>query len=268
MAAASNAEKEVPKNILEMINKIPLEDEDENALKVSSIRYLEEDRVKIYGALEKSILKGQHVLAVECIPKDTEQEEKNKNDNDDNDDNGSLHEKIIVISNNEIDIIELEDKITMEDLSPSKLIEYTFYENGEWFLAPMSKLSLEGYRKMKFKAWKDMIENPTCEAAFKRLLNIGLITNMFDNVAFPSPEHEKDDWIVKDDHGKDVTIPRPVKRLRAWNVKKRCYQDIQSHLDGAPKPEDAEKYWNDMLNKFREQRGDDYINNLLASFKK
>eukprot|EP00486_Rosalina_sp_Unknown_P009229 CAMPEP_0201583864 /NCGR_PEP_ID=MMETSP0190_2-20130828/103694_1 /ASSEMBLY_ACC=CAM_ASM_000263 /TAXON_ID=37353 /ORGANISM="Rosalina sp." /LENGTH=264 /DNA_ID=CAMNT_0048026643 /DNA_START=18 /DNA_END=812 /DNA_ORIENTATION=+ len=259
MAQDPNAEKEVPKNILEMINKIPLEDEDENALKVSSIRYLEDDRIKIYGVLNESILKGEHVLAVECLPKDAD-EAKQKDDDDDT----TLQEKVIVISNNEVDIIELEDKITMEDLSPSKLIEYTFYENGPWFLAPMSQLSLEGYRKMKFKAWKEMIENPTCEAAFKRLLKIGLITNMFDNVAFPSPENEKADWIVKDDHGKDVTIPRPVKKLRAWNCNKRCYKDVQAHLDGAPKPEDAEKYWNDMLNKFKDERGDEYINNLVG----
>lgn len=246
---------EVPKNILEMINKIPLEDEDENALKVSSIRYLEEERIKIYGVLNESILKSQHVLSVECLGKDENLDELK--------DDTILQEKIIVVNKNEIDIIELEDKITMEDLSPSRLIEYTFNDK-EWLLAPMSKLSLEGYRKIKFKAWKEMIENPTCKAAFKRLLQIGLITNMFDNVAFPSPENEKSDWIVKDDHGKDVQIPRPVKKLRVWNCNKRCYDDIEAHLDGAPKDDDADKFWNDMLNKFKKQYGDQYINNLIG----
>eukprot|EP00483_Globobulimina_turgida_P001465 UN01467 len=213
----------------------------------------------MYGSLCESIVKGEHVLAVECLRKDEADDIKNE-DKD-------MYEKIIVISSSDIDIVELEDKITMEDLSPSSLIEYTFYNNGPWFLAPMSLLSLEGYRKTKFKNWKNMIENPTCEAAFKRLLNIGLITSMFDHVAFPSPEEEKKDWMVKDDHGKDVIIPRPVNGLRVWNVKQRCYRPVQAHLDGAPDQKDAGKYWENMLNSFREQRGVDYINDLLASFK-
>ena len=91
---------------------------------------------------------------------------------------------------------------------------------------------------------------------------------MFDHIAFPSPDNEKKDWMVKDDHGKDVVIPRPVQGLRVWNVKERGYESVQSHLDGAPQAEDAQKYWETMLDSFRAQRGADYINNLVASFKK
>eukprot|EP00484_Ammonia_sp_Unknown_P019196 CAMPEP_0197034318 /NCGR_PEP_ID=MMETSP1384-20130603/12470_1 /TAXON_ID=29189 /ORGANISM="Ammonia sp." /LENGTH=258 /DNA_ID=CAMNT_0042464233 /DNA_START=56 /DNA_END=832 /DNA_ORIENTATION=+ len=257
---AAPAAKEVPQNVQDTINKLPLEDEDENKLTVTAVRYLEEERVKIYGALSDSIQTGEHVLAVECVKKDEADDAKIEDK--------EVSEKIIVIANNEVDIVELEDKITMEDLSPSKLIEYTFYENGPWFLAPMSLLSLEGYRKTKFSAWKQMIEHPTCEAAFKRLLGIGLITNMYDHVAFPSPEEEKKDWIVQDDHGKDVVIPRPVKALRCWDVKNRCYKPVQAHLDGAPQPDEADKYWKDMVAKFKEERGDEYIDKLLASFQK
>ena len=257
MALAANAQKEVPQNIKDVINKLPLEDEDENQLKAVSVRYLEEERVKMYGVLCPSVSSGEHVLAVECVKKEEEEKEET-----------IKVEKIIVIDGGEVDMVELEDKITMEDLPPSSLIEYTFYDNGPWFLAPMSLLSLEGYRKTKFANWKNMIENPTCEAAFKRLLNIGLITNMFDHVAFPSPENEKKDWIVQDEHGKDVVIPRPVKGLRVWNVNNRKYKQVQAHLDGAPQSEEAQKYWNEMLDKFREQRGKDYIDNLLKSFKK
>eukprot|EP01083_Nonionella_stella_P003676 10580_1 len=256
--AANDAEKEVPQNIKEMVQKIPLEDEDENALKAINIRYVEEARIKIYGPLCPSIANGQHVLSVECALADADAKEEEK----------ELSEKIIVIDDTDIDVVELEDKITMEDLSPSALIEYTFYEEGPWMLAPMSLVSLEGYRKSKFTNWKNMIENPHCEAAFKRLINIGLITDMFDHVAFPSPEHEKKDWMVKDDHGKDVVIPRPVKGLRVWDVKGRCYKKVEAHLDGAPDAKEAEKYWEDMLNGFRAKQGADYINGLLASFKK
>eukprot|EP01084_Bolivina_argentea_P097723 175672_1 len=260
MAQAPNAEKEVAQSIKDIISKMPLEDEDENALKVQSVRYLEESRIKIYGVQVESITKGEHVLAVECVPMDDSDDIKQEDK--------QLSEKIIIINANDAEIVELEDKITMEDMSPSSLIEYTFSENGVWFLAPMSAFSLEGYRKTKFANWKNMIENPTCEAAFKRLLNIGLITNMFDHVAFVSPENEKKDWEVKDDHGKTVIIPRPVHSLRIWDVKKRCYKEVQSHLDGAPDAKDAPKYWEEMVNKFKSERGDDYINNLSASFKK
>eukprot|EP01084_Bolivina_argentea_P089767 161896_1 len=257
--AENNDQKKVPQNICDMVSKLPLEDIDENKLKITSIRYLEEQRKNIYLPLCKQMAKSEHILSVECVRSDEADDIKNEDK--------EMYEKILVISSSDIDIIELEDKITMEDLSPSSLIEYTFYMNGPWFLAPMSELSLVGYRKTKFSNWKHMIENPTCEAAFKRLLNIGLITNMFDHVAFPSPQHEINDWMVKDDHGKDVVIPRPVKGLRIWNVKNRCYKQVQSHLDGAPNEKDAQKYWENMLNQFRDQRGVDYIDNLLASFK-
>ena len=155
MAQASNAEKEVPSGVQEIVKKMPLEDEDENALKVQTIRYLEESRVKIYGGQYEAVLKGENVLAVECVPMDDSDDIKQEDK--------ELKEKIIIVSSSDAEVVELEDKITMEDMSPSSLIEYTFYENGPWFLAPMSLFSLEGYRKTKFKNWKNMIENPTCE---------------------------------------------------------------------------------------------------------
>jgi len=238
--------------------KLPLTDIDENKLKVVDIRYLEDDRKAIYGVLSEEIQGADHVLAVECVL-DTEDEDAKEEDE-------GKCEKVITISGDEVEEVELEDKITMEDMNPSELVEYTF--SDQWMLAPMSLPSMVGYRGMKFKHWKGMIEQPVCEAAFKRLLNIGLITNMFDNVAFPSPEEEKKDWIVQDEHGKDHQIPRPVKALRVWNVKERCYKEVSAHLDGAPTADEAPKYWEDMLHKFKMQRGEDYINELFASFKK
>ena len=260
MAQAPDAVKQVPDGVKEIVQKLPLTDIDENALSVVDIRYLEDDRQARYAALCEDVDMGSadHVLSVECVKAeeadDAKIEDKEK------------FEKIIAITGDDVDVVEMEDKITMEDLCPSELIEYTFAD--QWMLAPMSLASLEGYRKMKFANWKHMIENPVCEAAFKRLLNIGLITNMFDHVAFPSPEDEKKDWIVQDEHGKDVAIPRPVKALRVWNVKERCFKDVKAHLDGAPSADEAAKYWEGMLAKFRNERGEDYINDLLASFKK
>ena len=125
------------------------------------------------------------------------------------------------------------------------------------------------YRKKKFKVWKDQLIKPVCEAAFKRLLCKGLVTTIFDPYCFAIPEDEKKDFIVKDDHGNDVELPRPVKRLRIWNVKKRAYDEVKARLDGddVPKEADEEEYWQAMLEEFRQTRGIDYINGLLASFK-
>ncbi len=44
---------------------------------------------------------------------------------------------------------------------------------------------------------------------------------MFDNNIFSSPDDEINEWKVKDNNEKMVNIPRPVKFLRKWNVKKR-----------------------------------------------
>ena len=201
---------------------------------------------------------ADHVLAVECVKSDEADDAKIEDT--------EKIEKIIAISGDDVNLIELEDKITMEDLCPSELIEYTFSDH--WMLAPMSLESLEVFRKTKFANWKHMIENTDCEATFKRMLNVGLITNMFGYISFPSPENEKKEWIVQDEHGKDVVIPRPVKGLRIWNVKDRHYEAVEAHLDGAPSADEAAKYWEDMLAKFRNERGEEYINDLLASFKK
>jgi len=254
MAQAPDADQ-IPENIKSAIGVMELVDIDENKLRVMDIRILEADRKEIYGALSEEISSADLVLAVECVKEEGDEKEEEVR-----------IEKVITVTGDDLEVVELEDKITMEDLSPSELIEYTFSEH--WMLAPMSLPSLEGYRKMKFANWKHMIEHPVCEAAFKRLLNIGLITNMFDHVAFPSPEEEQKDWVVQDEHGKDVVIPRPVKALRVWSVKDRCYSAVAAHLDGAPAADEAPKYWNDMLSKFKNERGEDYINDLLASFKK
>jgi len=260
--------KAVPEDIQNTVNSMSFTDWNDNELKVTSIRFLEEHRLKIYGAKSESIRTAQYVLSVECIPDDDE--DSDCDDDDDDDEDQELTETIVVINDEGKGIvIQMEDKIMMDDVSPSALVEYTFdTERGEWMLAPMGLMSLEGYRRSKFQNWKHMIEHPVCEAAFKRLLNIGLITNMFDHVAFPSPEHEEKEWIVKDEHDRDVVIPRPVKALRIWNVKNRGYDTVRAHLDGAPKEEEAEAYWEEMVRKFKEERGEEYIDSLLSAFGK
>ena len=239
------------------------DDEKDIEVKPTSIRLVQAERAKIYReycGLDE--VKAKYVVSVEYVSKDEGDDIKIEDK--------KTGEKIVRVSDNfdEIKEIEIEDMIQYMEISPSESVEYTFYENGPWFLSGIGKASCEGYKATKFKFWKKQIEEPECEAAFKRLLCIGLITTIYDKHCFKSPEDEKADYIVKNDQGKDVDIPRPVKRLRIWNVKTRKYDEVDPRLPGAPKKEEEEKYWEDMLNKFKETRGIDYINGLLASFKK
>ncbi len=257
----------VPDDLKEIVNALTFKDWDDNELKAQSIRFLEEDRLQRYGAKSESVRTAKHVLAVECVP---DEDSDDDSDGDDDDAESEVSECIVAIDGEgKGSVVQMDDKIMMEEVSPSSLIEYTFdTANAQWMVAPMGLMSLEGYRRSKFANWKKMIEHPVCEAAFKRLLNVGIITNMFDHVAFPSPEHEEKEWIVKDEHDRDVVIPRPVQALRVWNVKKRAYEAVRAHLDGAPKAEEAAAYWEAMVAKFKEERGEEYIDGLLAAFSK
>lgn len=39
-------------------------------------------------------------------------------------------------------------------------------------------MALEGYKATKFKNWQDMLEKPSCEAAFARMLQIGPVNRL------------------------------------------------------------------------------------------
>jgi len=82
-------------------------------------------------------------------------------------------------------------------------------------------------------------------------------------IAFPSPQEEKEQYQVRDEHGKIVEIPRPVHALRIWNAKLRKYDILSAHLDGAPSDKDAADYWKNMLQKLRDMRGAEYIDGLM-----
>ena len=75
-------------------------------------------------------------------------------------------------------VITRECAITLDDLAPSQLVEYRFDETGPWMLGNVSFLALEEYRKVKFDYWKNLMLNPTCEAAFKRMLKVGCVTSV------------------------------------------------------------------------------------------
>mmetsp|Transcript_31086 Transcript_31086/g.88736 ORF Transcript_31086/g.88736 Transcript_31086/m.88736 type:complete len:247 (-) Transcript_31086:219-959(-) len=155
---------------------------------------------------------------------------------------------------------------TYEDLSPSDCIEYSFPEEPEeWRMAQLSHDALSTYRGTKFAAWKNMMENPSCEAAFRRMLHIGVITQMFDSQVFPTPDSLKSKYQVTDERtGKLIELPHPLKGLRVWNAAKQSYDAVETQLDGAPSESDAEKWWDDFMKELAGKHGAEYIDGLLA----
>jgi len=62
-----------------------------------------------------------------------------------------------------------------------------------------------------------------------------------------------------------VNIPHPVAALRVWNANELKYDEIDPALDGAPSEADKETWWADFIKSLKEQRGDEYIEDLLAN---
>ncbi|ETO26154.1 hypothetical protein RFI_10983 [Reticulomyxa filosa] len=244
----------ISSEVASLVQKQSLTDIDGNALTIISIRPLEKERKEIYSAVISDLNEGE-VVVCECKPSD-------------NLEDGDLVERIIVVKldEKECNNIITECKISLDEFPPSGLVEYTFDEKADkarWYLSQMCLASLEHYKGNRFRLWKEMIEKPDCKATFRRLLRIGVINRMFDHVAFPSPDHEKADWEVKNDSGKIVIMPRPIQGLRQWNVSKRAYDQISPLLPGAPTDSEKEEYWKAMLVKFKEQHGEQEIADLL-----
>ena len=110
-----------------------------------------------------------------------------------------------------------------------------------------------------------MLNNPDCEAQFRRMLQCGIVINMYDKGMFPTPDALKEKYQVVDDkNGKTIDLPHPVAALRVWNAEKQAYDDVSPHLDGAPTAEEKDAAWAKILDDFRESRGHEYINDMLA----
>ncbi|CAK0853435.1 unnamed protein product [Prorocentrum cordatum] len=154
-------------------------------------------------------------------------------------------------------------QITYEDLTPSECVEYRFEEDPSWTMAQLSLDALEHYRTMKFDAWKQMLLKPTCEAQFRRMLQLGVITRLFDPVVFPTPEAQKEKYKVVDEKtGKPIELPHPVSELRVWSASDGKYKEIDAHLAGAPAEGEAAAWWKGLLEQLRAEHGDEYISSL------
>jgi len=157
-------------------------------------------------------------------------------------------------------------QITYEDLSPSDCIEYTFAEApNDWKMAQLSLEALENYRSQKFEAWKGMLAEPTCEAQFRRMLQIGCVAKLYDPHVFPTPEAQKETFQVTDERtGKLIELPHPVKELRIWNAETNSYTAVDTQLDGAPSEDQKEEWWSNFLKELEAKHGQEYIERLMA----
>eukprot|EP00039_Didymoeca_costata_P029864 m.26772 g.26772 ORF g.26772 m.26772 type:complete len:247 (+) comp7831_c0_seq1:387-1127(+) len=246
MAAVSDATQE-------LVNNLDLTDIEENPATVSKITPLDENRRKIYAEAspdipELQIGSGSDVLAVTC------------------ESTSGVLEHIVVVTDSTAKPIIITDKIMYDDVPICALIEYRFGENNRWLLSNISQSSLEMYRSSKFQQWRDLLLDGggKCKATFKRMLKTGLVTNMYDHAAFPSPEDEKKDWQVKNDSGKIVDVPRPVEAIRVWDPTTNEYKALSARMDGAPPPGEEGTHWTELLVKLREKFGEDEVDPYLS----
>jgi hypothetical protein len=159
--------------------------------------------------------------------------------------------------------------VTFEDLPLSQLLEYQFPEDdsNHWRVASLSLYALSEYQSKAFDAWLHQIKEPNCEAAFRRLLQAGVVTNVYDKHIFQTPPELKAEkyQVVSEVNGKVIDIPHPVKRLRIFDAAgTKEYRELDPTLAGAPKGEEAaEVFWQNLLEELKNEMGAEYVEGLL-----
>lgn len=156
-------------------------------------------------------------------------------------------------------------QITFEDISPSECVEYCFAEApSDWAMAQLSLDALETYRGMKFEAWRSMLLSPTCEAQFRRMLQIGMVSELYDPHVFPTPDSMKSKYQVTDERtGKLIQLPHPVGALRVWDAEQQAYRPIDTKLKGAPAEAEKQSWWANFIKELSDKHGEEYIAGLM-----
>jgi len=214
-----------------------------------SERPLELERVRIYTAQFPACVGADQVVAVI------------------GERNGEKKEFTAAVKGSSALLVKSTCVITLADLLPSEAIEYSFSEDPDtWVIAQISREALESYRKSKFELWKELLMKGECEAQLRRMLQAGVVTSVYDDIVFPTPEEYRHHFRVKcEKTGRMINIPHPVNALRVWNAKDLKYDEIDPALEGAPSEAEKETWWADFINSLKEQRGDEYIEDLLAN---
>ena len=125
-------------------------------------------------------------------------------------------------------------------------------DHGVWRLAEVAPDSLMNYRDVKFKLWDQTLSKPTCEAEFRRILQNGVVTNIFDPAIFETPEALKKNYEVTDTKtGKLLKCPHPVGALRIWDAATGAYTAVDPHLKGAPTAGEAAAWFENIANLYQ-----------------
>ena len=154
------------------------------------------------------------------------------------------------------------------DMSLSAGLEYCFADEEPypvWHLTSLSLGAFESFRETKFELWEKELKSPSCEAAFRRMLQTGPVYRVFDSNMFPTPPHLADKYKVIDEKtGKTATVPHPVAQCRIWSPSLDDYESVNAQLQGAPKSEEEAKiYWAQFIMQLKAIHGEEYINELM-----
>ena len=170
-------------------------------------------------------------------------------------------------STGEFSVLRGECQVTFEDVPLSLFVQYRFSEDSPtaWRVAAVTEEALVELKKAMFASWEEQIRRPSCEAAFRRLLQAGPISKVFDKHLFPTPAELKAKFqVVNETTGKLIDLPHPVEGLRVFDAATDAYRDIDPTLDGAPRGEvKTREYFDKLMSELREEFGSDYVAALL-----
>ena len=119
---------------------------------------LDEERIATYSDCIGIVEEGTSVLAAKFTNFD-----------------GSLLEQIVKWDGETAKKVTCECGVSMEEFSPTCIVEYQYSPSGPWRLSRVSPQPLQMYMNSKFAQWRAMLDAPTCEAAFVRMLQSGAL---------------------------------------------------------------------------------------------
>ena len=188
------------------------------------------------------------------------------------DDTGATQEYIFTgsASGDAPELVDCQCVVMFDDMALSSGLEYCFADElpfPTWHLTKVSLAAFEFFKTVKFKAWEKELRNPSCEAAFRRLLQAGPVYRVFDAGMFPTPPELADAYKVLDEKtGKTALVPHPIAQCRIWNPAKNDYDAVNAELQGAPTSEaEAKAYWANLLAELKTLNGEEYIEDLIKN---
>lgn len=170
-----------------------------------------------------------------------------------------------IINKGDSKVITGDEAVLFETMAITQFVEYQ-YEDQLWRVSNISMSTLETFRAGKYEGWKKNLLTEECEAAIKRMLAIKVVTNVYDTNMFPHSAADKAKYTVKNDKGKEITLPHPVAKFRLWNPQTAGYDDVSPALVGAPTTQAAkDAEWAKIVAELKKRYGDQQVEDWLAS---